>query len=191
MNSSPYYAQANSQAKSINKILIKLIKEKINDNPRRWHETLSGASWAHRALKHGATKVTSFELVYRQEALLPVEINLQACRVTLQHALSAEEYSSLMVDQIDEVHESRLRALEKVEKEKLRVAKVYNKKVEVKSFQVGELVWKTILPVGTHHRTRIVPGNAYFIENLDRQKLSKAMNKRYLKKYHPSVWQGT
>jgi hypothetical protein len=140
MNSSPYYAQANSQAKSINKILIKLIKEKINDNPRRWHETLSGASWDHRTLKHGATKVTSFELVYRQEALLPIEINLQACRVTLQHALSAEEYSSLMMDQIDDVHESRLRALEEIEKEKLRVASVYKKKVEVKSFQVGELI---------------------------------------------------
>ena len=38
-NSSPYYAQANSQAESSNKILIKLIK--IEENPRRWHEVLS------------------------------------------------------------------------------------------------------------------------------------------------------
>jgi hypothetical protein len=37
-NSSPYYAQANSQAESSNKILIKLIKKKIENNLRRWHE---------------------------------------------------------------------------------------------------------------------------------------------------------
>jgi hypothetical protein len=35
LKSSPYYAQANGQAKSNNKTLIKLIKKKIEDNPRR------------------------------------------------------------------------------------------------------------------------------------------------------------
>ena len=44
LNSSPYYAQANGQAESSNKILIKLIKKKIEDNPRRWHEFLSECS---------------------------------------------------------------------------------------------------------------------------------------------------
>jgi hypothetical protein len=43
LNSSPYYAQANGQAESSNKILIKLNKKKIEDNPRRWHEVLSTA----------------------------------------------------------------------------------------------------------------------------------------------------
>ena len=69
LNSSPYYAQANGQAKSSNKILIKLIKKKIEENPRRWHEVLSEALWAHRISRHGATKVTPFELVYGQEAV--------------------------------------------------------------------------------------------------------------------------
>src|SRR3954465_12692369 len=35
LSSSSYYAQANGQAKSSNKILIKLIKKMIEDNPRR------------------------------------------------------------------------------------------------------------------------------------------------------------
>jgi hypothetical protein len=64
LNSSLYYAQANSQAESSNKTLIKLIKKKIEDNPRRWHEVLSEALWDHRISRHGATKVTPFELVY-------------------------------------------------------------------------------------------------------------------------------
>ena len=78
LNSSPYYAQANGQAESSNKILIKLIKKKIEENPRRWHEVLSKALWAHRISRHGATKVTPFELVCGQEVILPVEVNLDA-----------------------------------------------------------------------------------------------------------------
>jgi transposase InsO family protein len=46
LNSSPYYAQANSQAESSNKILIRLIKKKIEESLRRWHKVLSEALWA-------------------------------------------------------------------------------------------------------------------------------------------------
>jgi hypothetical protein len=72
LNSSPYYGQANGQAESSNKTLIKLIKEKIEDNPKRWHEVSSEALWAPRISRHGATKVTPFELVYDQEPVLPL-----------------------------------------------------------------------------------------------------------------------
>jgi hypothetical protein len=81
LSSSPYYAQANSHAESSNKTLIKLIKKKVEENPKRWHEVLSEALWAHHISKHSATKVTPFELVYRQEVVLPVEVNLDALRI--------------------------------------------------------------------------------------------------------------
>jgi hypothetical protein len=58
-------------------------------------------------------------------------------------------YGELMMDMIDESSESRLTALREIEKEKLRVARAYNKKVREKSFQIRELVWKTILPIGS------------------------------------------
>ena len=40
-----------------------------------------------------------------------------------------------------------MKALKEIEKDKLRVARAYNKKVKDKSFQIGDLVWKTILPL--------------------------------------------
>jgi hypothetical protein len=81
LNSSPYYVQANGQAVSINKVLIKIIKKRIKDNLRRWHGKLSEALWAYRTSRHGAMKVTPFELVHGQEAMLPMEIGLQSLRV--------------------------------------------------------------------------------------------------------------
>jgi hypothetical protein len=108
--------------------LIKLIKKKIEENPRRWHKVLSEALWAHRISRHGATKVTPFELVYGQEVVLPVEVNLDAYRLAKQIDLSAVVYHNQMMDNIDEVTDVRLKALKKIEKEKARVARAYNKK---------------------------------------------------------------
>ena len=86
----------------------------------------------------------------------------------------------------------------------MRVAKAYNKRVREKSFQIGDLVWKTILPLGTKNNkfgkwspswegpysiVEIVPRNSYFVQSLQGEKLPKALNGKYLKKYYPSVWQ--
>jgi hypothetical protein len=48
MKSSPYYAQANGQAEASNKVLIRIMKRRIEDNPRRSHEKLSEALLVHR-----------------------------------------------------------------------------------------------------------------------------------------------
>ena len=72
--------------------MIKLIKKKIEENPKRWHEGLSEALWAHCISRHGSTKVTPFELVCGQEAVLPVEVNLGAYRLAKQNDLSTVDY---------------------------------------------------------------------------------------------------
>jgi hypothetical protein len=128
---------------------MKLIKKKIEKNPRRWHEVLFEALWAHCISRHDATKVTPFELVYGQEAVLPVEVNLNAYRLAKQNDLSTVMYHDLVMNNIDEVADVRLKALKEIEKDKARVAKAYNKKVKSKLFQVGELVWNTILLIGS------------------------------------------
>jgi hypothetical protein len=133
-------------------MLISLIKKKISNNPRHWHKILSEALWAHRISKHCATKVSQFELAYGQEAVLPVEISLNAVRFAKQNDLTVGDYYNLMMDNIDEVTDKRVVALGEIEKDKIMVARAYNKKVKVKSFQVGDLVCKTILPLRNKDR---------------------------------------
>jgi transposase InsO family protein len=130
LSSSPYYTQAESSNKTLNK----LIKKKIEENPKRWLEVLSEALWAHCISKHSGTKVTPFELVYGQEAILPVEVNLDALPIARQNELSVVDYHNLMLDRLDEASDERMKALEELERDKLRVAKAYNKRVKKKSF---------------------------------------------------------
>ena len=108
------------------------------------------------------------------------------------------------MDNIDEVTDKRMKALKEIEKDKLRVARAYKKKVKDKSFQVGDLVWKTILPLGMksnkfgkwspswegpYRVVKIIFGDFYMMETLQGDRLSRAINGKYLKKFYPSVWQ--
>jgi hypothetical protein len=63
--------------------------------------------------------------------------------------LSAIDYHNLMLNRLDEVCDERVKVLSEIERDKLRVAKAYNKKVKEKSFQVRDHVWKKTLPIGS------------------------------------------
>ncbi|KAK1650270.1 hypothetical protein QYE76_068075 [Lolium multiflorum] len=203
IRSSPYYAQANGQAEASNKSLIKLIKRKIDEHPRRWHEVLSEALWAYRMSCHGAIKTSPYHLVYGQEAVLPWEITAGSRRVAFQNDLTTEEYAALMSDSIEDVTELRLWSLEKIKENKAKVARAYNKKVRPKEFHVGDLVWEAVLPLGTkdaaygkwspnwhgpYRVDQVLKGNAYMLEELNGVKFPVAVNGQHLKKYFPSMW---
>jgi hypothetical protein len=71
-------------------------------------------------------------LVYGHHVILPWEMQSDSRRVVLQKDLSSKDYSGLMMDELEDLHMIRLRALENIEKNKLRVAKYYNKNVKVR-----------------------------------------------------------
>jgi hypothetical protein len=203
IRSSPYYAQANGQAEVSNESLIKLIKRKIDEYPKRWHEVLSEALWAYHISCHGSTKTSPYHLVYGQEAVLPWEVTAGSRRIEFQNDLTADEYATLMNDNVEDLTELRLWSLEKIKENKAKVARAYNKKVKPKEFLVRDLVWEAVLPLGTkdaaygkwslnwhgpYRVDQVLAGNAYMLEELDGIKFPVAINGQHLKKYYPSMW---
>jgi hypothetical protein len=108
----------------------------------------------------------------------------------------------LMMNELEDLHMIHLRALENIEKNKMRVARYYNKKVKVKQFAEGDLVWKALLSIGTKYSTfgkwspnwegpfrvvRCTLGNAHILKTLLGEEFTAAINGRYLKKYYPSI----
>jgi hypothetical protein len=107
-----------------------------------------------------------------------------------------------MMDELEDLHMIRFKALENIEKNKMWVAKYYNKKVKVRQFAEGDLFWKALLPIGTKYSVfgkwspnwegpfqvvRCAPGNAYILKTLLGEEFTAAINGRYLKKYYPSI----
>ena len=95
-----------------------------------------------------------------------------------------------MNDNVEDLTELRLWSLEKIKENKAKVARAYNKRVKPKEFQVGDLVWEAVLPLGTKDRKygkwspnlhgpykvdQVLPGNAYMLEELDGVKFPVAV----------------
>ena len=65
-----------------------------------------------------------------------------------QDQLTAEDYATLMKDELEDLAGHRLNTLISIEDNKARVGQWYDKKVKAKSFDQGDLVWKLVLPIG-------------------------------------------
>ena len=72
---------------------------------------------------HGSVKYAPYQLVYGQEAVMPWEINIGSRHVALQEKISADEYSSFMNINTEDLTELRLWALEKIKENKAKVAR--------------------------------------------------------------------
>jgi hypothetical protein len=137
------------------------------------------------------------------KAVLPWEITAGSRRIEFQNDLTAEEYVN---DNIEDLSELRLWSLEKIKENKAKVARAYNKKVKPKEFQVRDMVWEPMLPLGTkdavygkwspnwhapYRVDQVLPGNAYMLEELDAVKFPVAVNGvngQHLKEYFTSMW---
>jgi hypothetical protein len=67
-------------------------------------------------------------LVYGHHAALPWEMQSDSRRVVLRKDLSSKDYNDLMMDELEDLYMIRLRALENIEKNKMRVAKYYTRR---------------------------------------------------------------
>ena len=152
LTSTPYYAQANGQVEAENKNIISIIKRKTKRKPKNWHEVLGKALWACRTSPKESTNTTPFRLTFVHDVVLPVKICLESTRIQRQCEIPTNHYWNMILDELVDLDEERLMALEVLTKQKERVAKAYNKKVKSKLFAQGDLVWKVVLPMDKKNR---------------------------------------
>jgi hypothetical protein len=77
--------------------------------------------------------------VYGHETVLPCELKTGSRCTTFQDQLTADDYSALMKNELEDLVGYQLRALISIE-EKKRIAKWNDKKVKVQEFSQGDLV---------------------------------------------------
>ncbi|XP_016651491.1 PREDICTED: uncharacterized protein LOC107881670 [Prunus mume] len=140
LQSTPYYAQANGQAESSNKVIINIIRKMLEKNPKQWHEKLS----------------------------------------------------KTLID-----------TLNKLLAGKQAVSRAYNKRVKNKNFEEGEIVWKAVLPLGTHVAgygkwsptwegpfiiNQILGMGAYRLQDREGEVHAAPINGKWLKKFFLTMW---
>ncbi|MCO5613259.1 hypothetical protein L7F22_067535 [Adiantum nelumboides] len=81
-HSTPYYPQSNGLVEKANGIIAGIIRKMVESKPKRWDNFLDGAIWAYITTYRDATQFTPFHLVYGQEALQPIELNIPTIKLT-------------------------------------------------------------------------------------------------------------
>ncbi|CAL2247353.1 unnamed protein product [Prunus armeniaca] len=202
LQSTPYYAQANGQAESSNKVIINIIRKMLEKNPKQWHEKLSETLWAYRTSKRDATGITPYALTYGHDAILPMEIAVQSLRIAQQHNLVGD-YSQVMLLELEGLDTSRIDTLNKLLVGKQAITRAYNKRVKNKSFEEGEIVWKVVLPLRTHIAgygkwsptweglfiiKQVLGFGAYKLQDRDGDNHVAPINGKWLKKFYSTMW---
>jgi transposase InsO family protein len=94
LKTSPYHPQTNGMVERVHSILNHSIRSLTLENDR-WDECLEQAVFGIRLRKHAVTKISPFELVYGQEARLPVDLEFPA---RLRVPLDVQEREEALID---------------------------------------------------------------------------------------------
>ncbi|KMT11045.1 hypothetical protein BVRB_5g111360 [Beta vulgaris subsp. vulgaris] len=197
--SSMYNAPANGLAEAFNKTLCTLLSKVVSKHKRDWHEKLGEALWAYRTTYKTPTQSTPYALVYGVESVLPLEIQVPSLRIAIQENLTTEENAKIRLAELESLDEKRLEAQQKLECYQARLTRAFNKKVRVRSFQVGDMVLDVKRPIIVSHKTgskfdskwdgpyvvqEVYTNGAYKIVDADGLRIGP-INGKFLKRYYP------
>nr|XP_012466257.1 unnamed protein product [Gossypium raimondii] len=101
-----------------------------------WHEKLSFALLDYQTSVRTSTGATPFSLVYRMEAVLPIEVEIPSLRVLSELQLDEAKWVQSQYDQLNLIEEKRLRAIRHGKMYQKRMMRAYNKK----AFSGGALI---------------------------------------------------
>lgn len=111
----------------------------VYDEPKRWAEFIPLTLWAYRTSKRTSTQATPFSLVYRAEAVFPVEILEPSARLVLASKIND---SRERIHDVEAIDERRSKAEQKWSAYQERISRAYNKRVKIRPIRVGDLVLK-------------------------------------------------
>ena len=94
----------------------------------------------------------AFSLVYRCEAVIPLEIQIPSLRVALATEMIGEANHRLRLQELEVLDEKRLQAQQHIKFYQARITKAFNKNVKERIFQKGDLVLAVRRPMVMTHK---------------------------------------
>jgi len=91
--------------------------------------------------------------VYEVETVLQLEFQIPSFRITIQEGLTEDENHKLPLPKLEALDKKRLQAHQRLECYQAQLSRVFNKKVRLCSFQVGDEVLAVRRPINISHKT--------------------------------------
>ena len=152
---------------------------------------------AYHTTVRTSTGATLYSLVYRMEAVMPLEVETPSLRVLMDVELEESEWVKLKFEQLNLIREKRPAAICHHHLYQSRMVKAYNKKVRLKVFKEGDLILKKILLTSEEDQRKWTPNyegsyvvkkafseGALILTNMDEDDLLRHVNSDIVKKYY-------
>ncbi|MCO5554435.1 hypothetical protein L7F22_007965 [Adiantum nelumboides] len=136
----PYYPQCNGLVEKVNGMICKIITKHVEDKAQKWNQHLDATLWAYRTSFKASLGYTPFQLVYGQEALLPIEVELSSLRVLQAREGGPKEKVKQRILALEKLEldreEAILHYVNQAEKRRIN----FNKKLKAKDIKENSLV---------------------------------------------------
>ncbi|MCH80183.1 gag-pol polyprotein [Trifolium medium] len=186
------HPQANGQAESANKVILKAIKRRLEGKDKSWVEHLLPILWSYHTTTHSSTGETPFKMVYGTDAMIPAEINPPSWR---RATLTVTENSEALKENLDLLEKVREAAHFREFAVKQRATQKYNTRVIAREFREGDLVLKRLMGrdkggklspnwEGPFRIQEVFGGGAYRLETLKGEMLPGTWNVTNLRFYY-------
>ncbi|MCO5600709.1 hypothetical protein L7F22_054824 [Adiantum nelumboides] len=117
-----------------------IIRKMVESKPKHWDNFLDGAIWAYRTTYRDATQFTPFHLVYGQEALQPIELNIPTIRLIGRQEQNNDEAWIDRLLNLVELEWKREAAYHCYEKKALQLKDKLNERIKDKQIKEKSLV---------------------------------------------------
>ena len=195
-HSTPYYPQSNGLVEKANGIIAGIIRKMVRNKTKLWDDFLDGALWAYRTTYKDKTEFTPFHLVYGQEALQPIELNIPTIRLMGRGMQGEQEAWIDRLLTLAELEWKRELAYECYRRKATQAKEKFNATVKDKGIKEGDLVLKYDSRLDNRFDVKFVTrwqgpyifkkafnSSYYLLMDLDGKEHSKKVNGYRLKPY--------
>ena len=112
----------------------------MGKHPHTWDQHLNVALWAYRTSFHTSLGFTPFHLVYGQEAILPIEVELASLRIQAVNHLKPKEKLKERILQLELLQLDSEQAMEYCHQQAEKRRQKFNKSLKGKNLEEGQQV---------------------------------------------------
>ena len=141
--SSPYWPQINWPVEAAKKN-IKNILAKMVVTYKDWAKKLPFILWGYRISIRASTRAIPYSLVYGNEAVLPIEVEIQSVKVLVETKVLEEDWMREIYEQLALIDEKRMKAQYLTQGYQNKIFRAFNKKVKPRNLKEGDLVLKVL-----------------------------------------------
>ncbi|XP_073108680.1 uncharacterized protein [Elaeis guineensis] len=188
------HPQSNDEVEVTNRTILHGLKTRLNEAKGFWVEELPSVLWAYRMMPRVPTEESPFNLAYRTEAMIPLEIGLPSIRVEQYREPGNSECRKANLDLLPELRREAQLCMASYRQ---KVAWYYNARVKLKLFRPGDLVLRKAKVSKPLDRGKLSPNwegsykivdtyglRAYRLETLERTAIPRTWNADNLRLYY-------